>query len=49
MAGLERWPRALEKLLGWLGLLTEEEIDVRWWAADLATPHGHEVLLGNAG
>jgi nitrile hydratase accessory protein len=47
----ERWTRALEKLLGRLGLLTEEEIDARsqaWRAAYLATPHGHEVLLGNA-
>jgi len=47
----EHWTRALEKLLGWLGLLTEEEIDARsqaWRAAYLGTPHGHEVLLGNA-
>jgi nitrile hydratase accessory protein len=47
----ECWTRALEKLLGWLGLLTEEEIDARsqaWRAAYLATPHGHEVLLDNA-
>jgi nitrile hydratase accessory protein len=48
----ERWTRALEKLLGRLGLLTEEEIDARsraWRAAYLATPHGHEVRLGDAG
>jgi nitrile hydratase accessory protein len=48
----ERWTRALEKLLGRLGLLTEEAIGARsqaWRAAYLATPHGYEVLLGNAG
>ena len=48
----ERWTRALEKLLGRLGLLTQEAIGARsqaWRAAYLATPHGHEVLLGNAG
>jgi len=48
----QRWTRALEKLLNRLGLLTEEAIGARsqaWRAAYLATPHGHEVLLGNAG
>jgi nitrile hydratase accessory protein len=44
----ERWTRALEKLLGRLGLLTEEAIGERlqaWRAAYLATPHGQEVRL----
>ena len=48
----ERWTRAREKLLGRLGLLTEEAIGERsqaWRAAYLATRHGQEVLLGNAG
>jgi nitrile hydratase accessory protein len=48
----QRWTRALEKLLSRLGLLTEEEIDARsqaWRAAYLATPHGHEVRLGDVG
>jgi nitrile hydratase accessory protein len=47
----ERWTRALEKLLGRLGLLTGSAIDARseaWRSAYLATPHGHEVLLANA-
>ena len=48
----ERWSRALEKLLARLGLLTEEAIGERaraWRAAYLATPHGQEVRLANAG
>jgi nitrile hydratase accessory protein len=48
----ERWSRALEKLLGRLGLLTEQAIGERtqaWRAAYLATPHGQEVRLANAG
>jgi nitrile hydratase accessory protein len=48
----QRWTRALEKLLGRLGLLTEGEIDARsraWRAAYLATPHGREVRLGDVG
>ena len=47
----ERWTAALEKLLGRLDLLTKDAIGARssaWRAAYLATPHGHEVLLGNA-
>jgi len=47
----ERWTAALEKLLGRLGLLTGDAIGLRsdaWRAAYLATPHGKEVLLGNA-
>jgi nitrile hydratase accessory protein len=47
----ERWTAALEKLLGRLGLLTDDVIGARsnaWRAAYLATPHGQEVLLGNA-
>lgn len=48
----ERWTRALEKLLGRLGLLDAEKIDARsaaWRAAYLSTPHGQPVLLSNAG
>ena len=48
----ERWSRALEKLLGRLGLLTEQAIGERaraWRAAYLATPHGQEVLLARVG
>jgi nitrile hydratase accessory protein len=47
----ERWTAALEKLLGRLGLLGGDAIGERsqaWRAAYLATPHGKEVLLGNA-
>jgi len=48
----ERWTRALERLVAKIGLLTPDAIDARsqaWRAAYLATPHGHEVLLDNAG
>jgi nitrile hydratase accessory protein len=48
----ERWTRALEKLVAKIGLLTPDSIDARsqaWRSAYLATPHGHEVLLDNAG
>ena len=47
----ERWTAALEKLLARLGLVTPDTIRERsqaWRAAYLATPHGQEVLLGNA-
>lgn len=46
----ERWTHALEKLLGRLGLLTQEAIEARseaWRLAYLATPHGEAVLLSN--
>jgi len=48
----ERWTAALEKLLARLNLLTPGAIAERseaWRAAYLATPHGREVLLENAG
>jgi len=48
----ERWTRALETLVTELGLLTPDAIDGRmeaWRAAYLATPHGQQVLLENAG
>ena len=47
----ERWTRALEKLLGRLGLLSADAIGARsqaWCAAYLATPHGLAVRLENA-
>jgi nitrile hydratase accessory protein len=47
----ERWTRALERLVAKIGLLTPEAIHARseaWRSAYLATPHGHEVLLGSA-
>jgi nitrile hydratase accessory protein len=46
----ERWTKALEKLLGRLGLLTPDAIGARseaWRAAYLATPHGRAVRLEN--
>jgi nitrile hydratase accessory protein len=46
----ERWTGALEKLVGRLGLLTQDAIDARseaWRSAYLSTPHGQQVLLSN--
>jgi len=45
------WTRALERLLGRLGLLTPDAIGARteaWRAAYLATPHGQPVQLQSA-
>jgi len=47
----EIWSRALEKMVSICGLVDKGVIDQRaeaWRKAYLATPHGQEVLLGNA-
>jgi nitrile hydratase accessory protein len=47
----EIWTRALERMVSACGLVDSDSIDERtemWRKAYLATPHGQEVLLGNA-